>query len=316
MTLKQTHRGRSIEWQPRLVATALLVGLMSALTVFSQNRGKTETFTIDGMQRRAIVFSSNRPQSGRGAPVVFVFHGHGGTAQNAARRFRIHELWPEAIVVYMQGEPGVQGITDPEGSRNGWQKDPGELGDRDIKFFDAALERIQKNYIADANRFYVLGHSNGARFVNVLWNMRGDKLAALCAAAGPGGRLIQSAKPKPVFIIAGEKDPLVPFQNQQNSIDLARKLLKADSSQSEGRGLAANRIRRQRHGACDLRSSGRPRVSRRRDSRNHQLLQAAYPAVLSDCRAPSGLRVPLRPPRLNQFQPQRSAENSIHSSKS
>jgi polyhydroxybutyrate depolymerase len=73
--------------------------------------------------------------------------------------------------------------------------------------------------------------------VNVLWSSRGDKLAALCSAAGPGGRLIESAAPKPVFIIAGEKDPLVPFQTQQLSIELARKRLKTDQSKAKVNGF-------------------------------------------------------------------------------
>jgi polyhydroxybutyrate depolymerase len=84
---------------------------------------------------------------------------------------------------------------------------------------------------------YVLGHSNGGRFVNLLWNMRGDKLAALCSAAGPGGKLIETAKPKSVFIIAGEKDQLVPFQLQLASIELSRKVLKTDSSKAKVDGL-------------------------------------------------------------------------------
>jgi len=217
--------------------TALLGGLMTSESVFSLGEVNTESFTVDGVERQALVYPNSKPTPAAGAPVVFVFHGHGGNAQNAARRFRIHELWPEAVVVYMQGIPGVQGITDPEGSRNGWQKNPGELGDRDLKFFDAALELARKKYKADPNRVYVLGHSNGGRFVNLLWNMRGEKIAALCSAAGPGGRLIANSKPKPVFIIAGEKDPLVPFQTQQNSIEFARKLLKTDSSKAKIDGL-------------------------------------------------------------------------------
>ena len=189
------------------------------------------------MERQAIVYPNAKPAPRAGAPVVFVFHGHGGTAQNVARRLRIHELWPEAAVIYMQGIPGVVGIRDPEATRNGWQKSPGELGNRDIKFFDSALERMQEKYKTDPNRVYALGHSNGGRFVNVLWNSRGDKLAALSSAAGPGGRLIQTAKPKPVFIIAGEKDALVPFQGQQLSIELARKLLKTDQSKAKLNGF-------------------------------------------------------------------------------
>ena len=217
--------------------TASTFGLLGLLVGFSQARSTTETFTIADVERQAIVYANSKPTGASGAPVVFVFHGHGGNAQNAARRFRIHELWPEAVVIYMQGIPGVQGITDPEGTRTGWQKNPGELGDRDLKFFDAALELAQKKYKADPNRVYVIGHSNGGRFVNLVWNMRGDKIAALCSAAGPGGRLIASSKPKPVFIIAGEKDPLVPFQTQQNSIELARKLLKADASKAKVEGM-------------------------------------------------------------------------------
>jgi polyhydroxybutyrate depolymerase len=217
--------------------SVMAIGLLLVLTALSAGQAQTETFTIDGMERQAIVYSNAKPAPGAGAPVVFVFHGHGGTAQNVARRLHIHELWPEAVVVYLQGVPGVQGITDPEGKLNGWQKSPGEVGDRDIKFFDAALERIQKKYKTDPNRVYVLGHSNGGRFVNVLWSSRGDKLAALCSAAGPGGRLIEGAAPKPVFIIAGEKDPLVPFQTQQLSIELARKLLKTDQSKAKVNGF-------------------------------------------------------------------------------
>jgi polyhydroxybutyrate depolymerase len=214
-----------------------VIGLLLALTAFSAAQAQIETFSIEGTERHAIVYPNSKPALGAGAPVVFVFHGHGGTAQNVARRLRIHELWPEAVVVYLQGVPGVPGITDTEGKRNGWQKSPGEAGDRDIKFYDAALERIQKKYKTDPNRVYLLGHSNGGRFVNVLWNSRGAKLAGLCSAAGPGGRLIERAAPKPVFIIAGEKDPLVPFQTQQLSIELARRLLKADQSKARVDGF-------------------------------------------------------------------------------
>ena len=215
----------------------LVVSLLVLLLTSAAGQGSNESFTIDAIERQAIVYPNSKQTPGLAVPVVFVFHGHGGTAPNVARRFRIHELWPEAVVVYMQGIPGIIGIRDREGKQNGWQKAPGEAGDRDIKFFDAALDRIQKKYKADLKRVYVLGHSNGGRFVNVLWNMRGDKIAALCSGAGPGGRLIQSAVPKPVFIIGGEKDTLVPFQTQQLSIELTRRRLNADQARAKVNGF-------------------------------------------------------------------------------
>jgi len=218
-----------------MMPSVMLIGLSIALNGLAAAQTPMETFTIDGMERQAIVYPGAAKTPG--APVVFVFHGHGGNAQNVSRRMAIHRLWPEAVVVYMQGVPGVPGITDPEGRLNGWQKSVGEVGDRDLKFFDAALERIQRKYKTDPNRVYLLGHSNGGRFVNVIWNARGNKVAALCSAAGPGGRLIETAIPKPVFIIAGEKDPIVPFQSQKLSIELAAKLLKADQSKAKVDGF-------------------------------------------------------------------------------
>ena len=124
----------------RILPITILVPLLS-VTALSLGEVTPETFTVDGVERQALVYSNSKPESTASAPVVFVFHGHGGTAQYVARRFRIHELWPSAVVVYMQGIPGVKGITDSEGTLNGWQKAPGDVGDRDLKFFDAALER-------------------------------------------------------------------------------------------------------------------------------------------------------------------------------
>jgi polyhydroxybutyrate depolymerase len=193
------------------------------------------TFTVEGAQREALMVVPDKiPESG--APLVFVFHGHGGTSRHSARRMNMHAHWPDAIVVYPQGIPGVPGITDKEGKRSGWQKNPGEVGDRDIKFFDVMLEQLTKKYRIDANRIYAMGHSNGSRFVNVLWNRRGEKFAAFCSSGGQGGLLLSKVQPKPVFVIAGEKDPLVPYAGQMRSVELIRKLLAVETSKKTTEG--------------------------------------------------------------------------------
>src|SRR5512138_2200728 len=94
------------------------------------------TVNVGGGERTALIFANSSPTPPTGAPLVLVFHGHGGTAQFVARRLRLHELWPQAIIAYLQGLPGVAGITDPEGKRNGCQKNPGEMDDRDVRFVD------------------------------------------------------------------------------------------------------------------------------------------------------------------------------------
>src|SRR5262249_12550187 len=130
----------------------------------SQSEAIKQTFNIDGVERTALVYSSAKPAAKTGAPLVLAFHGHGGTAQFVARRWNLHKLWPEAVVVYLQGLPGVLGIVDPEGKQPGWQKNPGEENDRDVRFVDAVIEQMQKAYSIDPNRIYAIGHSNGARF--------------------------------------------------------------------------------------------------------------------------------------------------------
>ena len=181
--------------------------LFTVLLLPQADPDRTE-WTIDGVQREALIYrpAKSTPAEGKapakGAPVVFGFHGHGGNARQAARSFRLHEEWPEAVVVYMQGVPTPGRLTDPEGKLNGWQHDPGDHEDRDLKFFDAVLATLKKDHQIDENRIYVTGHSNGAAFTYVLWVARGDVFAAIAPSAG-FSRSARTAKPKPVLHIAG-----------------------------------------------------------------------------------------------------------------
>src|SRR5436190_19956962 len=111
-------------------------------------------------------------------PVVFAFHGHGGSMRNAARSFGYHALWPEAIVVYLQGLNTPGRLTDPDGKKPGWQSGIGDQGDGDLKFFDAVLTSLRQDYRVNEKRVYATGHSNGGGFTYLLWAARGDRFAA------------------------------------------------------------------------------------------------------------------------------------------
>ena len=89
---------------------------------------KQQDWMIEGVTRQALVAV---PDSAKQvpSPLVFVFHGHGGNMRQVARSFRIHELWDQAIVVYMQGLNTPGQLTDPEGKRPGWQKEKGDQKD-------------------------------------------------------------------------------------------------------------------------------------------------------------------------------------------
>lgn len=184
------------------------------------------TWQVDGLEREALVYW---PAEKSGSPVVFGFHGHGGTAQNVARTFRFQQLWPEAIVVYMQGVPTPGRLSDPQGKRNGWQHDPGDHGDRDLKFFDAVLATLREKSKVDEDRIYASGHSNGGAFTYLLWAQRPDVLAAFAPSAA-GSRSVGTLKPKPAMHVAGEQDPLVKYAVQQRVIQAVRAINGCDDA--------------------------------------------------------------------------------------
>jgi polyhydroxybutyrate depolymerase len=198
-----------------------LIGL--GLTFHAWGAAEDWRLVVRGVERQARVHA---PESAlrEPAPLVFVYHGHGGGIRQAERSFGLHLRWPEAVVVYPQGLPTPGKLTDPEGRRSGWQHRPGEMEDRDLAFFDALWERLHQAYRVDARRVHVTGHSNGGAFTYTLWAARGDRFASVapsgCVAPTQGAGL----KPKPVLHVAGRKDALVRFAWQERSLEGLRQL--------------------------------------------------------------------------------------------
>lgn len=214
---------------------------------------------IDGVAREALVHVPATAKT-NAVPVVFAFHGHGGSMRNASRTFGYDTIWPEAIVIYMQGLNTPGRLTDPEGKKPGWQHSVGAQDDRDLKFFDAVLASLKKDYKVDAKRIYSTGHSNGGGFTYLLWEARGKEFAAFAPSAAVGRALVEnnpqfaneilrrgivstnetgSSKtnsaatkrkyiPKPVLHVAGENDSLVKFSWQKMMMEALRKLNQCD----------------------------------------------------------------------------------------
>jgi polyhydroxybutyrate depolymerase len=190
-------------------------------------------FKVDGVTREALIHVPVTAKSSA-APVVFIFHGHGGNMRQAARSFGIEKLWPEAICVYMQGLPTPGAITDPQGEKDGWQARAGVQGDRDLKFFDAVLARLKSDYKVDEKRIYSTGHSNGGAFTYLLWAERGDVFAAVAPSAAVFTQ-VRQLKPKPVMHLAGDKDPLVKYAWQNKMMESERRL---NGCEAEGKPWA------------------------------------------------------------------------------
>lgn len=71
--------------------------LISFLMLFVSFAGAADgfqemQFTVDGVTRTALVYAPPSAKT-NATPLVFVFHGHGGNARQAARSFHIDREW-------------------------------------------------------------------------------------------------------------------------------------------------------------------------------------------------------------------------------
>ncbi len=215
---KQVMSNRGLFCVLLACSIALIVDLVTAA------EPERREWAIDGAAREALVCAPDEARE-KPSPLVFVFHGHGGTMNAMLRRYQLQRLWPEAIVVYPQGLNTPGRLTDPEGKKPGWQHSAGHMEDRDLKFFDAMLADLKKDYKVDDKRIYSTGHSNGGGYTYLLWAERGDVFAAVAPTAAAAPREIADKwKPKPALHLAGENDPLVKFVWQEAIIAKLREL--------------------------------------------------------------------------------------------
>jgi polyhydroxybutyrate depolymerase len=203
------------------LATILLLFVLSE---FGFAKTTVRSWDVDGVTREATIVEP-KAKSTTPSPLVFVFHGHGGTMEHMRRSCPIHEHWPEALVIYMQGLKTPGQLTDPEGKRTGWQSGPSDQNDRDLKFFDTVIATTKKEYLVDEKRIYSTGHSNGGGFTYLLAAVRGHMLAAIAPSGAAALKTkVVSEKPISVLHIAGQNDPLVKYDWQKIMIARVKQL--------------------------------------------------------------------------------------------
>ncbi len=79
-------------------------------------------WTVGAVKREALIIPPATKTDGP-VPVLFVFHGHGGSMKNM-EQLGFQKHWPEAVIVCPQGLPTVTG-RDPEGSGPAGRSWPG-----------------------------------------------------------------------------------------------------------------------------------------------------------------------------------------------
>lgn len=142
-------------------------------------------------------------------PLVFAWHGLGGSGSLARRYFNIEQRSSSgAIFVYPDGLP--TGTND----QAGWDLAATGI---DVAFFDALLAEVTSSYCVDRARLFSTGHSFGAMMSNALGCYRGDVLRAIAPVAGsppragarPGGAACTGEVA--AWIAHGDNDDVVDF---------------------------------------------------------------------------------------------------------
>jgi len=210
-------------------------------------QGTIMKWTVDGEKREALVFAPTTDSAVK-RPLVFAFHGHGGNMHGAAQLMHIHTTWPEAIVVYPQGLIDRPSPIDQQGNRPGWEVEAnqlaGNVGNKDLDFFDAMLDRMRQKYLVDDDRVYATGFSNGGIFSYLLWAERSKVIAATGEVAGRLWDSEHLTQPRSILAIAGLVDTTDPYAMQAASIESARQADHATGDARAAYGGALTRAER------------------------------------------------------------------------
>lgn len=140
---------------------------------------------VDGVDRLYNMFVPKPYDADRPHPVIFSYHGVGGTANT--NQFKLDNLSTANDGYSINVAP--QGWTSPEWNEIHFV--PYNL-DASLVVFDQVLAKLSAEYCIDLNRIHVTGHSNGGQMAFHLGCLRADRVRAVfpsggrCFSYGPG----------------------------------------------------------------------------------------------------------------------------------
>jgi polyhydroxybutyrate depolymerase len=172
---------------------------------------------VDNRNRSFIIVTPERANFDHPAPIVFFFHGAGGTAEQAMQTYNwVAKAKKEHFfIVFPQGlgarpDKPSDFFTNPAI----WRSSADSVAANevnDVDFFSLLLTKLKEVLPIDPRRIYVTGFSNGGEMTFLLGNRFSDQIAAIAAVSAPIRlTLAPLARPLPLYFLVGAEDPIVP----------------------------------------------------------------------------------------------------------
>lgn len=146
--------------------------VLHTITMGTQQR----RVTVDGVARSFSVVVPPGNEPGFPLPLVFAFHGLGGSGNLARIYFGVEQQTENrAVFIYPDGKP-----QNSFNNRTGWDL---RADGSDLRFFDAMLREVGAVVCFDQARVFAVGHSFGGYFTNALACQRAAALRGIATVA-------------------------------------------------------------------------------------------------------------------------------------
>lgn len=186
----------------------------------------SSSISLGGLERTYRIHLPSGHDRTKIAPLVFLFHGGGGTGQG------MEKLTQGGFNRLADREGFI--IVYPDGIEKHWNDGRGLEAYRahrenidDVGFISALIEHLIRTLNIDSNRIYAAGISNGGQFSQRLACELSDRIAAIGVVAIQLPEHLPSScapkRPVSVLMMPGTEDPLVPWEGGEIGFRRGRK---------------------------------------------------------------------------------------------
>jgi len=192
-----------------LIILLLLFGYSCNREFKGEGQTRKDTFTYEGEKRKFRIYFPESYNKNELHPVVIALHGRFGRGKQMEKSSLFNPVADENNVIMVY----------PDGYKKSWNDGRGEgpAADEnidDVGFINALINLVIGDYAVDDSRIYVCGMSNGGFMSMRLAHELEDRIAAFGSVTGSLGTNYNGTLDHavPVMLIAGTKDPLVPYE--------------------------------------------------------------------------------------------------------